>query len=226
MNLTMMSSRAKVIGRRLSVAAVGSALFAGAVGAQASTSQVVGDETWRLGASVGVFAPRSPVVVAATGGVDTRLNPSSAFSVDLQYLWSPLFATYANGLVSFTTLSRGTTMRLTPTGPSDQVSIMGGTVGAILSPKWLGETIRPTLRAGVGYKGYMFDLTDVESQWRTTGDFGVGFRAANSGKLEVAAEMRYLPSSFDQGKLPLRSVTPQAQRQSDFVFGIAVSVRP
>ena len=112
------------------------------------------------------------------------------------------------------------------TGPSDQVSILGGTVGAILSPKWLGETIRPTLRAGVGYKGYMFDLTEAESQWRTTGDFGVGFRAASSGKLEVSAEMRYLPSSFDQGKLPLGSVTPQAQRQSDFLFGITVSVRP
>ena len=225
MNLSMMSSRAKVIGRRLSLFATGSALVASSVSAQTAASQVVGDETWRLGASVGVFAPRSPVVMAPEGGVDTRLNPSSAFSIDLQYLWSPLFATYANGLATFTSMSRGSTMRPT-TGPSDQVSILGGTIGAILSPKWLGETIRPTLRAGVGYKGYMFDLTDVESQWRTTGDFGVGFRAANSGKLEVSAEMRYLPSSFDQGKLPLRSVTPQAQRQSDFLFGIAVSVRP
>lgn len=225
MNLTMMSSLAKVVGRRLGAVAAGSALLAGAVRAQAASSPVVGEETWRLGASVGVFAPRSPVVIAPAGGVDTRLNPSSAFSIDLQYLWSPLFATYVNGLATFTSLSRGSTMRPT-TGPSDQVSIMGGTVGAILSPKWLGETIRPTLRAGVGYKGYMFDLTDVESQWRTTGDFGVGFRAANSGKLEISAEMRYLPSSFDQGKLPLRSVTPQAQRQSDFVFGIGVSVRP
>lgn len=224
MNLTMMSSRAKVMGRRMSAVAVSSLLLANAVGAQAS-SQVVGNETWRLGASVGVFAPRSPVVIAPEGGTDTRLNASSAFSIDLQYLWSPLFATYANGLASFTSMARGSTMRAS-TGPSDQVSIMGGTIGAMLSPKWLGETIRPTLRAGVGYKGYMFDLTDVESQWRTTGDFGIGFRAANSQKLEVSAEMRYLPSSFDQGKLPLRSVTPQAQRQSDFLFGIAVSVRP
>jgi len=225
MNLTMMSSLAKVVGRRLSLAATGSLLVANAVGAQAAASTVVGDETWRLGASVGVFAPRSPVVMAPEGGVDTRLNASSAFSLDVQYLWSALFATYGNGFASFTSMSRGSTMRPS-TGPSDQVSILGGTVGLILSPKWLGETIRPTLRAGVGYKGYMFDLTDAESQWRTTGDFGVGFRAANSGKIEVSAEMRYLPSSFDQGKLPLRSVTPQAQRQSDFMFGIAVSVRP
>jgi hypothetical protein len=225
MNLTMMSSLAKVSRRRFGVVAAGTLLAASTLGAQATSSPIVGDETWRLGASVGVFAPRSPVVVAPSGGEDTRLNASSAFSIDLQYLWSPLFATYANGLTSFTSLSRGSTMRAT-TGPSDQVMILGGTIGAILSPKWLGETIRPTLRAGVGYKGYMFDLTDAESQWRTTGDFGVGFRAANSGKLEVSAEMRYLPSSFDQGKIPLRSVTPQAQRQSDFIFGIAVSVRP
>lgn len=225
MNLTMMSSLAKVMGRRMGAVAACTAFVSSVVGAQAASTQIVGDETWRLGASVGVFAPRSPVVKAPEGGVDTRLNASSAFSLDIQYLWSPLFATYANGLASFTSMSRGSTMRPT-TGPSDQVSIMMGSVGAILSPKWLGETIRPTLRAGVGYKGYMFDLTDAESQWRTSGDFGIGFRAANSQKLEISAEMRYLPSSFDQGKLPLRSVTPQAQRQTDFVFGIGVSVRP
>ena len=83
MNLTMMSSLAKVMGRRLGAVAASSALLAGAVRAQGTASPVVGDETWRLGASVGVFAPRSPVVVAAPGGVDTRLNPSSAFSIDV-----------------------------------------------------------------------------------------------------------------------------------------------
>ena len=229
MNHSMMSSRAMVHGRRLSAAIAGTALVALTAGAQAASPapapQIVGADSWRLGASVGVYAPRSPVVIAATGGVDTRFNAASAFSLDAQYNWSPLFATYGNGLLSYTSISRGSTMAPSE-GPSDAVTILGGTVGAVLSPKWLGDVIRPTFRVGVGYKGYMFDMTDVSSQWRTTGDFGLGFRAATSGPVDVSAEMRYLPSSFDQGKIPLRSVVPQAQRQNDFLFGITVSVRP
>jgi len=38
--------------------------------------------------------------------------------------------------------------------------------------------------------------------------------------------VRYLPSSFDQGKLPIRGITPQAQRQTDLVFSVGVSIRP
>lgn len=226
MNHTMISSQAMGHGRRVSVLTLGLALFALTAGAQAApTSVIVGADSWRLGASVGVFAPRAPIVVAVAGGQDTHLDAASAFALDVQYNWSPLFATYGNGLASATSLTRGSSLRPS-TGPSDQVTVLGGTIGAILSPKWLGEVIRPTLRVGVGYKGYLFDLTDVESQWRTSGDFGLGFRAGTSGPIEVSTELRYLPSSFDQGKLPLRGVVPQAQRQTDLVFGIGVSVRP
>jgi hypothetical protein len=42
----------------------------------------------------------------------------------------------------------------------------------------------------------------------------------------VTAEVRYLPSTFDQGKLPIRSIVPQAQQQNDLIFGIGVTIRP
>lgn len=221
MSHSMMSSRAMVFGQRVAIALVSSVLLSSVAIAQSAT---VGADSWRLGASVGVLAPRAAVVMAQTGGQDTRLNAAPSFSLDLQYSYSPLIALYGNGLVGFTSMSRGSTVL--SVGPSDQVTILGGTAGLVLSPKLLGETIRPTLRVGGGFKGYRFDMTDVESQWRPTGDFGLGLRAGASGPVEVSAEVRYLPSSFDQGKLPLRSVVPQAQRQTDILFGIGVTVRP
>ena len=44
--------------------------------------------------------------------------------------------------------------------------------------------------------------------------------------LELTGEIRYLPSSFDQAKLPLRGITPQDQRQNDLMFTIGVGIRP
>lgn len=221
MNHSMMSSLAMVVGQRVAAVALASTLAATAVSAQGAT---VGADSWRLGASVGVLAPRSAVVMAATGGEDSRLDAASSFSLDLQYIYSPNIALYGNGLVSFTNLSRGTMVRAV--GPSNAVTMLGGTAGLMLSPALFGETLRPTLRLGGGYKGYQFDMGDAGSSFRPTGDIGIGFRAGGSGPIEASVEMRYLPSSFDQGKLPLRSVVPQAQRQTDLLFGIGVSIRP
>ena len=67
---------------------------------------------------------------------------------------------------------------------------------------------RPTLRLGGGFKWYMFDLAGAEDQFSPTVDIGLGFRAVGYGPLEVMAEIRYLPSSFDQAKLPTRGITP------------------
>ncbi len=46
------------------------------------------------------------------------------------------------------------------------------------------------------------------------------------GALDVAAEVRYLPSTFDQGKLPTRGIAPQDQRQTDLVFSVGIGIRP
>jgi hypothetical protein len=79
---------------------------------------------------------------------------------------------------------------------------------------------------GGGIKGYSFDLDAAESQWRPTGDVGVGLRGLGSGPIDVSAEVRYLPSSFDQARLPTRGITPQEQRQTDLLFVLGVSIRP
>lgn len=227
MPFTHKLSRAMVRRSHLAVL-LSSALAAHAAGAQApaASGARIGDDSWRLGAGISVLAPRSAVVMAAAGGTDTRINPTTAATVDVQYIYSPLIAIYGNGAIGFTSLSAGSTVTAAAGIPSTSLSIMTGSAGVVLSPRWLGETLRPTLRAGAGYKGYRFDATASGSQWRPTGDFGVGLRAAGNGPIEVSAEVRYLPSSFDQGKLPLRSVVPQAQRQTDLMFGIGVSIRP
>jgi hypothetical protein len=54
----------------------------------------------------------------------------------------------------------------------------------------------------------------------------VGFRGVGAGPIEVSAEVRYLPSSFDQSRLPTRGIAPQDQRQNDLLFSIGFGIRP
>lgn len=49
---------------------------------------------------------------------------------------------------------------------------------------------------------------------------------ASSGAIGIVAEIRYLPSAFDQAKLPRRGLAPQDQQQNDLLFTIGVTVRP
>jgi hypothetical protein len=218
-------------GSRAALAALGlAALLTPSLGAQAPAagSQRIGENAWTVGAAVGAFAPRSAAIVT-DGGRDTRLGAGPAFSLDLQYAVNPSASVYASGTTAFSTMALGSSIRPSVTGPSEAVTVLGGTAGLLLiapTKGWLGEHFQPTLRLGGGLKGYLFDLTGAESSWRPTGDIGIGFRGHGGGPLSVHAEVRYLPSSFDQGKLPIRSITPQAQRQTDLFFSIGVSVRP
>lgn len=199
---------------------------ASAARAQAPTAGArrIGEEIWRVTAAVGSYVPRSSLIVGADGN-DTRLGAAPSFSVDVQYLISEYAAGYANGTLGFSTITLGTDIRPSTVGPSNQVMIMGGTAGVVLSAPF-GAKFHPTLRLGGGFKGYAFDLTGAENQWRPTADIGVGFRGVGNGPIEMSAEVRYLSSSFDQGKLPTRGITPQAQRQTDLVFSVGVSIRP
>jgi len=61
---------------------------------------------------------------------------------------------------------------------------------------------------------------------RPTIDVGLGLRGVGTGPIEVTAEVRYMMSSFDQGKLPTRGIAPQNQRQNDLVFGVGFGIRP
>lgn len=206
------------------VATAAGAQAPAAAGAGAGAGRRIGEETWRITASTGAYTPRSALIIGSDG-TDTRLAAGPSFSLDVQYLFSEYAAGYANGTLGFSSISLGTAIRPATTGPSNQVMLMGGTAGVILSST-LGSRFQPTLRLGGGFKGYAFDLTDAENQWRPTGDIGIGFRGVGSGAIEMSAEVRYLPSSFDQGKLPIRGIVPQAQRQTDLVFSVGVSIRP
>jgi hypothetical protein len=86
--------------------------------------------------------------------------------------------------------------------------------------------MQPTLRLGGGFKWYSFDLTGAENELRPTADIGLGLRGVGIGAIDVTVELRYLPSSFDQGKLPIRGISPQDQQQSDLYFSIGFGIRP
>ena len=181
---------------------------------------------WRIGASTGGYLPHSSLIRAADSN-DTRLGAGPAFSLDLQYLASGFVSVYANGVLSFGTITLGSSIRPSVVGPSNQVMVTAGTAGLLLTGNgWLGAHFQPTLRLGGGFKWYSFDLAETQSQVRPTVDVGLGFRGVGSGPIEVTAEVRYLLSSFDQGKLPTRGIAPQAQRQNDLVFAIGFGIRP
>ena len=181
---------------------------------------------WRFGASTGGYVPLSSVIVAADSH-DTRLGAAPAFSIDVQYLASNSISIYGTGIFTFPTISLGSTIQPSVVGPSNQVMVTGGTAGVVLTTtSWLGGHFQPTLRIGGGVKWYAFDLTGAENQVRPTGDFGLGFRGVGSGPIEVTAEVRYLPSTFDQSKLPTRGITTQEQRQNDLAFTIGIGIRP
>jgi hypothetical protein len=181
---------------------------------------------WRIGAATGGYVPFSPLI-RTTDSHYTRLEAGPAFSIEAQFMVSGFASAYTSGILGFGTIRLGSSIRPAIVGPSNQVMLAGGTAGVMLAPaNWLGAHLQPTLRLGGGLKWYAFDLTDAENQMRPTADIGLGFRGIGLGAIEVTAEVRYLPSSFDQGKLPTRGIAPQNQRQSDLFFSIGIGVRP
>ena len=209
---------------RLAFAAVACAtILVADVRAQSTADS--GPSRWRIGAATGAYVPFSALIRAADAD-DTHLRAGPAFSLESQYQVLDPISLYANGLVAFGTIRLGSSIRPAVVGPSDQVMLMGGTAGVMLAPDgWLGPHVQPTLRLGGGVKWYSFDLTDAESRIRPTADIGIGFRGVGIGAIEVMAEVRYLPSSFDQGMLPTRGIAVQDQHQNDIAFSIGVAIR-
>lgn len=200
----------------------GCALMAATV-ASAQVQQTGG---WRISASTGGYVPHSALIRAADSN-DTRLGSGPAFSFDLQYLASDLISVYAGGVLGFGTITLGSSIRPTVVGPSNHVMVTAGTAGVLLAPTgWLGSHLQPTFRLGGGFKWYAFDLAETRNQVRPTIDVGLGLRGVGTGPIEVTAEVRYMMSSFDQGKLPTRGIAPQNQRQSDLVFAVGFGIRP
>ncbi|MGD8279240.1 MAG: hypothetical protein PVH00_14480 [Gemmatimonadota bacterium] len=195
--------------------------------AATASAQMPGAEPgrWRLGAATGAWAPFSSLIRAADSN-DTRLAAGPAFALELQYVATDAIAGYVSGLLALPTVRLGSSIQPAVTGPSNQVLLFGGTAGVVLTADWLGSPIHPTLRLGGGFKAYHFDLSGADGQLRPTADVGIGFRGVGQGPLEVMAEIRYLPSAFDQGSLPTRGIAPQSQRQHDLLLSIGIAVHP
>lgn len=203
-------------------------LAAATVLAGAASAQEASPGDWRLGATAGMYAPRSALILSADGD-NTRLGAAPAFGLELQYLASRRVAVYGGGQLAFSRITLGSAIVPSVTGPSDQVMLLAATGGVLLTipaEGWLGEHLQPTVRLGGGVKWYSLDLAGARDQWRATADLGVGFRGVGAGPLEISAEVRYLPSSFSQGRLPIRGIAPQDQRQNDLLLSIGVAVRP
>lgn len=224
--MTIAMSRERMIdliraGRPALCLAAAATLIATAANAQTQA----GATSWRLGASAGAYAPFSSLIRAADSR-DTRLAAGPALALEPQYVVSPYAAVYASGIIAFGTVRLGSSIQPDVIGPSDQVVVAGGTAGVMLTGDgWLGVNVEPTLRLGGGFKWYRFDLADAENQVRPTADVGLGLRGLGVGGIEVTAEVRYLASSFDQGRLPTRGIAVQDQRQNDLFFAIGFGIR-
>ena len=188
-----------------------------------SAQATVGPSPLRVSVTTGGLTPRSALIVDALGSGDTRLGSAPAFGAELQYQALGKVAVYGGGLIAFGTLHHGTSMGVNVRGSTSDAVIFAGTGGIMLD--WFSGAVRPLVRLGGGLKGYSFSTEGSEGFITPTGDFGLGFRAGTSS-LELGAEVRYLPSVFDQGKLPTRGIVAQDQRQTDLFFGIFVTVRP
>jgi hypothetical protein len=177
----------------------------------------------RIGTSIAVFVPLDAMIVSG-GGRDTRLGAGTAFSLDLQYGVAGFAALYAGGTAAFSTLSRGTDFQTAATAGSDHVMMGALTGGAVLGYFGLHPAIAPTLRLGGGIKMYSFDVAGAESHTRPTGDIGIGLRGG-AGPFDMGAEIRYLPSTFDQARLPTRGIVAQEQRQTDVLLSLSIGLR-
>ena len=180
---------------------------------------------WRLTAISGGLAHPSALVEDGAGASDTRLSPGATFGVDVQYSAFSLGSIYGTVAGSFSTLEHGANLGLSAGPGSSGATLILGTAGVLLEASDWFANIRPTLRIGAGLKYYNFTTQGASSYAAPTGDIGAGFRGG-AGAIEVAGEMRVMPSAFDQGKLPLRGLSPQDQRQLDVLFTIGVTVRP
>ena len=193
--------------------------------ASAQTQQTE-QSPWRIGAAVGGFVPFSSLIRAADSH-DTELVAGPALSLEPQYRIGDHLAAYMDGILAFPTIRLGSSIQPEVMGPSQQVMLVVGTAGVIVTASdWLGDHMQPTLRLGGGFKWYSFDLTGAENELRPTADIGLGLRGTEIGAIDVTVELRYLPSAFDQGKLPIRGISPQDQQQNDLYFSIGIGIRP
>ena len=196
-----------------------------APGLSAQGGGVIGSRSTRVTALTGGLAHSSALVVGPDGGTDTRLSPGPTFGLEIQFPTFSFASLYAGVAGSFSTMEHGTNLGAAAGPGSSGVTIILGAAGLAFEASDWFDNLRPTLRLGAGFKSYRFTTSAASSNMSPTADIGVGFRGG-TGPIEIAGELRFLPSSFDQAKLPLRSLVPQDQQQNDLLFTIGVTIRP
>jgi hypothetical protein len=179
----------------------------------------------RVTAISGVMVHGSAVVVDPQGISDTRLSAGPTFGLEIQNRMFSFGSIYAGVAGSFSTLEHGANLAVSAGPGSSAATVILGTAGLMFEASDWFDNLRPTLRLGGGVKAYSFSMNGASSLISFTGDVGAGFRGG-SGIMEIAGEVRFLPSAFDQAKIPLRGFTPQDQSQSDLLFSIGVTIRP
>jgi hypothetical protein len=179
----------------------------------------------RVTALSGGLAHGSALVVDPVGSSDTRLSPGATFGLEIQHPTFSFGSLYAGVAGSFSTLEHGANLGVAAGPGSSGATIILATAGLVIEASDWFDNLRPTLRLGGGLKAYSFTTTGASSYAAFTGDIGAGFRGG-AGAIEISGEVRYLPSAFDQGKLPLRGLSPQDQRQTDLLFTVGVTVKP
>ena len=179
----------------------------------------------RITAISGGLAHSSALVVDPAGSSDTRLTPGPTFGLELQFPDFPLGAFFAGIAASFSSLEHGSNLGVAAGPGSSGAQMILGTAGIVLEATDWFDNLRPTFRLGGGFKSYTFSANGASSNTSLTADLGVGFRAG-TGPIEILGEIRFLPSAFDQAKLPLRGLSPQDQQQNDLMFTVGVTVRP
>ena len=190
-----------------------------------SAQGIIESGAMRLTATSGGLAHSSALVVDPAGSSDTRLGPGPSFGLELQFPGFLIGSLYVGGAASFSTLQHGANLGVIAGPGSSSAAMLLGTAGLVFEANSWFDNLRPTLRVGAGFKSYMFETNGASSVMSLTGDFGLGFRAG-TGPIEIASEIRFLPSAFDQAKLPLRGLTAQDQQQNDLMLTVGVTVRP
>jgi hypothetical protein len=179
----------------------------------------------RVTAISGGLTHGSALVVDPQGVSDTRLSPGATFGLEIQHASFSFASLFAGVAGSFSTLEHGANLGVVAGPGSSGATVILGTAGLVFEARDWFDNLHPTLRLGGGLKAYSFTTNGASSSAAFTGDLGVGFRGG-AGAIEISGEVRYLPSAFDQGKLPLRSLTPQDQRQTDLLFTVGVTIKP
>lgn len=180
---------------------------------------------FRVTALSGGLAHSSALIEDPAGTSDTRLGPGPMFGLELQYATFSFASMYGGVAASFSTLEHGANLGVVAGPGSSSATLILGTAGLVLEQTDWFANVRPTLRLGGGFKSYSFTASGASSNLTFTGDFGAGFRGG-AGSIEISGELRYLPSAFDQAKLPLRGLVAQDQQQNDLLFTIGVTIKP